>query len=484
MSNSAPREPLLYRGLSAAARNFHMFTPGVRVLCAVSGGADSVALLYALQQKRDELGISFLAAAHFNHNLRGEESDANEAFVLELCARLDIPLFCDRADVAVEAAARRAGIEETARSLRYAFLCETAETADCRRIATGHTADDNVETVLLHLTRGTGLLGLTGIPPVRGAIVRPLIYVSRAEVELFLQAHGLSHVEDASNEDQRFTRNKIRHSVVPVLCDINPRLPRAVGGMIERLSMDEDCLASQAEAMLAEARVGPEGISVLAADMERGHPALTSRVCRQMYAQASGQSWPLSAAHVDAMLALCQKGRLSGACYLPHGLMSYRKGSRLVVGSPPGEPLTFAAAHMMLDTELTLAALGLVCRCRSVSQAMRSGQSRFYVCPEKIVEPLMVRSRRAGDCMTLPGKPGRKTLKRLMIDGHIPRCVRAALPLVTDEQGIIGAMGLGVERSRMAAMGAPAIEISFVSAPAGDGTTPIWEDVSGDWWKE
>ena len=188
----------MFESLLTMMRRYEMTQPGDRVVCAVSGGADSVALLFALYLLKEKLGIT-LEAAHFNHQLRGEESDRDEAFVRELCDRFDIPLHVGRGRVV----AGKKGLEAAARDARYAYF-ETLP----GKLATAHTADDNAETILMRLVRGTGLKGLGGISPVRGRIIRPMLLVTRQQVRAFLEEYCLSHGEDSSNGTDDFLRNR------------------------------------------------------------------------------------------------------------------------------------------------------------------------------------------------------------------------------------------------------------------------------------
>ena len=198
---------------------YDMLRPGEPVLVALSGGADSVALLRVLR----ELGYA-VRAFHLNHCLRGAESDRDEAFCRTLCAQLGVELTVERVDVAAAAREQSKGVEETARRIRYARLHDAAQGA---KIATAHTADDNLETMLFHLVRGTGPKGLAGIPPVRGQIIRPLLQVERAQVETYLASLGQDYVTDSTNMDETYTRNRIRHTVVPALWAIQPSAAQA-----------------------------------------------------------------------------------------------------------------------------------------------------------------------------------------------------------------------------------------------------------------
>lgn len=189
------------------ARRYELLEPGDTVYCAVSGGPDSMALLWGLYLLREQMGIT-LRAAHFNHNLRGAESDRDEAFVRDFCARYDIPL----AVASKQVLPGDKGLEAAAREARYGFFDTLPG-----KLATAHTANDNAETVLLHLVRGTGLKGLGGIAPVRGRIIRPMLTVTRRQVRDFLAENYIPFVEDSSNETDAFLRNRLRHGVMPLL---------------------------------------------------------------------------------------------------------------------------------------------------------------------------------------------------------------------------------------------------------------------------
>ena len=217
-------------------RRYDMVSEGDHVVCALSGGADSVAMLFAFYLLKEKLGIQ-LSAAHFNHHLRGEESDRDEAFVRAFCDRYDIPLAVGSSQVT----AGKKGLEAAARDARYAFLRTLPG-----KIATAHTADDNAETVLMHLVRGTGLKGLGGITPVQGNLIRPMLSITRADVERFLQEYYVNHIEDSSNKTDVFLRNRIRHHVMPLLTAENPRLAENLSAMALRLRLDEECLSQQA----------------------------------------------------------------------------------------------------------------------------------------------------------------------------------------------------------------------------------------------
>lgn len=239
----------------SAAADHKMTEKGDAVVAALSGGADSVSLLYALKELSGELGIT-VSACHINHHLRGEESDSDMRFCEELCGRLGIPLTVREAEVG-SMQLKHESLEECARRVRYDFF---AEVSAGKKLATAHTANDSAETVLLNLMRGTGLKGLCGIPPVRGNIIRPLIYCTRDEVEEYCRSRGLSWVTDKTNLCDDYTRNKVRHIILPEMLKINGSLFSTAARMQKNLREDSEFLEGMAAQALEESRV-PGGYS-------------------------------------------------------------------------------------------------------------------------------------------------------------------------------------------------------------------------------
>ena len=225
------------------------------VVCGLSGGADSVALLLAMDELSEEFGFS-AAACHPNHGLRGEESDADERFCEELCKKLEIPLY--KREISVSGfSEKHESSEETARKVRYDFFGEALDFfGENAVLATAHNANDNAETVLLNLIRGTGLRGLCGIPRERGRIIRPLLNISRAEIEEFLAEKGQDFVIDKTNFSEEYTRNKVRAKILPEILEINPSFLNAICRMTKNLRDDEDFFDKSAEKVLAESKSG------------------------------------------------------------------------------------------------------------------------------------------------------------------------------------------------------------------------------------
>lgn len=224
-----------------------LINSGDRILCALSGGSDSVALLTVLNGLKTALGFS-LCAAHFNHGIRGAEADRDQEFSHDLCKRLQIPFFTALEDIPRIAKENGEGLEECARNRRYGFLFRTAEEQGCNKIATAHHATDNTETVLFHLIRGTGLNGLGGIAPQRNdGVIRPLLCVSKAEVEEFLRENGSEFVTDSTNADTDMTRNFIRLRMLPLVRAVNPAADRALIRLSDSAREDEEYFLREAE---------------------------------------------------------------------------------------------------------------------------------------------------------------------------------------------------------------------------------------------
>ena len=301
-------------------REQRMTAPGDTVICAVSGGADSVCMLHVLLSLRTALGIT-VEAVHFNHHLRGAESDRDEAFVRALCAKLDVALHIGNGDVRARAAKRHESVEEAARALRYAFFASLPGL-----IATAHTQDDNLETVLLNLTRGTGLAGLCGIPPKRESFIRPMLAVSRTEIEAYLEQNGLSHVTDSTNFLPDARRNRLRQSVIPLLKAENPSLCETAFRMCRLLEADEAQLSAQAEVVLQQARLA-DGVqcSILAAYPQ----AVRTRAVKLLLSEIRAPK--LSARHIDAVDRLLFSACPSACISLPGGYTARREYDRLLL---------------------------------------------------------------------------------------------------------------------------------------------------------
>ena len=412
-----------------------LLPPGTGVLCAVSGGADSLCLLHLLWTRREELGLR-VCAAHYEHGLRGEESLRDQAFVRAVCEEWGIPFVTESGNVRGFAAERRIGLEEAARELRYDFLRRKAEELGCSRIATAHNADDNAETLLLHLVRGSGLKGLGGIPPRRGILVRPLLRTTRAEIERYLAYHHVPHVEDSSNGDEAFSRNRIRRQVMPELRGMNGALCETLGRTAELLRQDESYLHDRAVDWIVR---NWNGESVPAAELKKLHPAIASRVLREL----SGQD--LSFRHVEDALRFAE-GTERGELDLP-GLRLRREMGRLYIGEKRDFCL-FSSRVIALDGVTPIPELGLCVRTEKgifSDEEIHSQFNTFCLRYEKIVGGVICTARRSGDRMHPAGRGVGKSLKALFLERRMREHERAETLVFRDDEGIVAAWPLAVD---------------------------------------
>ena len=409
------------------AREQNLIAPGDTVICAVSGGADSVAMLFALYLLREKLGIT-LEAAHFNHNLRGEESLRDETFVRELCARYEIPLHVASGEIRPG----KKGLEAAARDARYAFLESLPG-----KIATAHTADDNAETILMHLVRGTGLKGLGGIAPQRGKLIRPMLGITRREVEDFLAEWHLPHVEDSTNETDAFLRNRLRHHVMPLLAAENPRIAENLSQMALRLREDEACLSRQSHyETLPEVEI-----------LRTLPPAVRSRMLER-FLKENGVREPEDV-HIAQAEALVFSDSPSASAAFPGGVTLSRQYGHLTA-NPTGEAFT----PVTLTCPGSAEAAGIRITCEPAGELAQS-ENLLTVCP---VGKISIRPRQTGDKIRLSG--GSKSLKKLFIDRKIPAAIRERIPVACDETGILGVYSIGVNLDRAAQI-LPAVTIRF-----------------------
>ena len=410
-------------------RQYAMIRDGETVYCAVSGGADSMALLWGLYLLKDKLKIR-LAAAHFNHGLRGAESDGDEAFVREFCDRFEIPLIVGGSKVTPG----KKGLEAAARDARYGFFA----TLD-GKIATAHTADDNAETMLMHLIRGTGLKGLGGIAPVNGSIIRPMLHITRQQVLEFLDEYHITYREDSSNRTDDFLRNRVRHHVMPLLRMENPKISQNLSATAQRLREDEAALSGLSQfATLPEVKT-----------LRTMPQALRSRVLETFLKQC-GAPEP-NAAHIALAEALVFSENPSARAAFPGGVVLSRRYDRLeqLQTLPPLETIPLPDQG---SWELPQLGLRIILE---PAGSLENTKTCFTVIPHGT---LRLRCRLEGDSIRLSG--GTKSVKKLFADRKIPASQRLQIPIVADDRGILGIYGIGVDVTR-AATTLPALQIRF-----------------------
>ena len=431
-------------------RDNGLFDPGDDVTVALSGGADSVALLWILRRLAPALGIT-LRAAHFHHGLRGPEADRDADFCRSLCESWEIPFSLGRGDAAARAAHTGESIEEAARILRYEYLRGTAP----GKLATAHNADDNAETILLHLLRGTGLRGLGGIPVRRENVVRPLLSCTRAEIEALLEREGLSHVEDGTNAADDCVRNRLRHRVLPLLRAENPNLSRTLGRTAALLREEDAFLSRQAAQAEGECRT-KDGWScerLLALD-----PVLRRRVLFGMLTDLGLEDPALI--YVEVLEQLLRAGP-SAAADLPGGWAAQRTYDLLGFSRRKASPvLRETPLRTPGVTELPEDLGTISCRVTKNLKNSKKNLTTFALkCDMMTTLELSVRGRRSGDRLTLSG--GTKSLKALMIDRKIPARLRDRIPVLTAGGTPVAVFGVGADPAWLASDGEDALVVEY-----------------------
>ena len=418
---------------------------GEKVLCAVSGGLDSMCLLHMLDAWCRERG-GRLAAAHFNHRLRDGTADRDEEFVRETCEQWGISLIAGRGDVREYAGRKGLSVEEAARTLRYGFLRRTAEELACERLYTAHHADDNAETVLLNLVRGTGLAGLTGMAWERDGLCRPLLDVTREELAAYAARWNIPHVEDETNADpEAASRNLLRLQVMPLLKELNPRAAEHIGETARRLREADCFLEADAAARTAHVEV-QKGRAALSMDVLAAAPAaVRPRMLLRLFDLLGVGRKDVGAVHLNAILDLAPGRSLS----LPHGLTARRAGVRLILEF---RPLRLAEARLLPERPLRWGdyTLTLLERRGDGEGIAFFWQGRPGRSPVVTVAPCPT-----GERLSLPGARGSRSVKRLCLDRGISLAERDRLPAVYVEGTLAAVWRLGVDMAFARPDGSP-----------------------------
>ncbi len=420
----------LVDGIRAAVRRYDLFGDGDRILVAVSGGPDSVALLAGLHALRDELQVE-LIVGHVDHRLRGTESDTDARFVADLATNLGLPHLREQITVAP------GNLEAEARRGRYDALERLADQVGATRIATAHTLEDQAETVFLRFVRGAGRRGLSGILPRRGRIVRPLLLCDRVQVRAYLVERGLGWRRDRSNFDYGFARTQARLGYLPALArEFNPRLARTLAGLADTMREEDRLLDRLA------ARAGGDAPDLDCAVLAELEPPLARRAIRRWW-RRHGSGRRLGLSHVDAVLELTRRSD-DASVDVPGGTIE-RLGRTLGFRSglaPSAETPAFSLAVDVGQAVVTPGGWRIAVREGRPGDVTPSNHL-CVVDAAAVRGAVTVRNRQAGDRIRLLGLGGHTSVKRLLITRRVPRAARGALPLVTIGDTILWIPGCG-----------------------------------------
>jgi tRNA(Ile)-lysidine synthase len=425
--------------VSRYAAQHQLWSADTRLLAAVSGGSDSIAMLFVLRELASRGELILGGVAHLNHHVRGLEADADAVFVRDLAARLELPAIVGDADVPALAARDGASIEVAGRVARQRFYREAMQSAKAAAVAVAHTRDDQAETVLLRLTRGAGSAGLAAMAPRRGPVVRPVLAETRGELQALLQSLGEAWREDATNRDPGIPRNLVRHQVLPLLRAINTGADAALARAAETLRADADFLETLANAAYMQI-VKPtdnDNVVVSAQELARLPAALATRVARYALETAN----PSGSYGLEEARALCLFAAGVEVRTLP-GLRLERFGANAVLLSK-GSP-----SKAVVEFELRLAVPGTVEAPygawavsaegpMSTPASLNLGASTAIVDARMLGDHLIVRPRRPGDRLQPLGAPGRRKVQDVLVDRKVPKDDRDLVPIVTTEKGDI-----------------------------------------------
>ena len=421
-------------------QQYEMIQQGDSVCVALSGGADSVALLAFFLRNRDTLKIS-VSACHLNHNLRGEESERDARVVRDLCCREQVPLFYRSEPVGQLAQEKHLSVEEAARNVRYQFFEEIAYREHCK-IATAHTLSDSMETIVFNLARGTGIKGLLGIPPKRGDLIRPLIQCTRQDVEAYCEQYHLDYVTDSTNLSDDYTRNLIRHQVIPRLYSINPAADRAFLRTI-RFMGEADQLVEQ---------LARQALESWQTQYSQWYPVhdfleLPSAVAHRVFSiLASHAHVATSTEQYDLCLDLLRRGKgaqqltqsvfftvgSNGFAFLKKETQEKVDFTQKLEALSPGKQV-FCAVGRNRTACLEL----LDCEQIKNFQDKKSKGLKNVLDYDRIYGTVIIRPRLSGDAIRLPGRGCTKSLKKLFQEKKVPVSCRESIPVLQDDTGII-----------------------------------------------
>lgn len=435
-----------------------MLNPGDHVVVAVSGGADSVALLLCLNRLAREWHLT-LAVAHLNHRIRGREGDADEDFVRRLSADLQLPFHSESIEVKKQAIEGKHNLEELARQKRYEFLRRTARRLGAQKVAVGHNMNDQAETILFRLIRGSGIEGLSAIHPiVDGLVIRPLLECRRVEIVEYLKRKGADYRDDSTNADMRHTRNRIRMELVPYLERLNPKLAETLAREASLSRETWSFIEGEAKAALDRlCRKVDDGISMDLCGFESLHPALKKQVLRQALKECLGSLRGVTSKHIDGILSICGTGRGGGQVRIPGRNVAVRQFNTLLLTRQLPQKKQPFAYTLEIPGECRIPEAGAVFRakvCRTPDKdAIRSRPStRAFLDPRALPRLLTIRSKAPGDRY---GGSGHRKVKKLLIGGKIPLLRRLDLPMVVAGKDVAWIPGFSPAKAFSAQPGSP-----------------------------
>lgn len=440
---------------------YGMLGVGDRILVALSGGPDSVCLLNVLEELKSQYSLQ-LFVAHFNHKLRGKASDGDAAFAEGIAHEKGLLFLESSADVRIFAEQEKLSIEEAARKLRYEFLLRSAGTVGANKVAVGHTADDQAETVLMRLIRGAGPRGLAGIPPVRRLgdseepkIIRPLIGVWRSDVMQYVKKRHLNYRTDESNDSKEYLRNRIRLELIPHLQEeFNPQITRRLERAAATLANENDFIETEARLIAGEIILEkrPGWVLFDIGFLKTLHPALRNRILTALIGVCKADGPMIEAERFDEVNIMLAAGK--GRLDLPGRLrLEVSEGFGLISHAAQRPKALKKIFDITIEGKTTILEMNLAIKTKVMAEiaspsrlAGMCNPNRQYFDADTVRPPLEIRFRRAGDSFSPLGARGSKKLKDFFIDKKIPRFLRDHVPLLLSNGKIMWVMGYAIDK--------------------------------------
>lgn len=406
-----------------AIKQFSLIEKGDVITVALSGGADSIALLFSLLSLKEELGIT-VKAAHLNHMIRGEEAERDQRFVEEICFKNGVELICEKQDVPAVSEEKHLSLETAARMVRYEFLEKVSE----GKVATAHTASDNLETVLYNLARGTSIKGLCGIPAKRGIFIRPLLFCTREDIENYCKENDLSFVTDSTNLSNDYTRNKIRHNIIPQLKEINSAVEK--NAIKTAVSLKEDCeyLENKANEFIFK-NLDDTALNIF--DFENVSPAIAKRAIK-IFIENYSSEIKLDNNHINEIYSAVISGKGKISIYSSYFAV-IRNGKLFVENSFDVEIPTFSVNIYEK----------MLCELNLEEKVNNLFLNNALDC-DKIIGQIVLRTKQTEDSIRLRNRGCTKTLKKLFTEYKVPLEKRDVLPVISDDNGVVWVYGVGV----------------------------------------
>jgi len=434
------------RKVKRTIEKYAMLAAGDRVGVAVSGGADSVALLRVLANLAPEYALD-LSVLHLNHGIRGEEADRDEDFVRKMAGTMGIPFEAERISIPELRRKRGGSLEEICREERYAFFERTARRNRLDRIALGHTLSDQAETVLMRFLRGSGLEGLRGFLPVRdGIYIRPLMEVRRDEIISFLVDNDIPYVTDSSNRDEAYLRNRIRGTLIPELkAHYNLRLEETIGRTAEILRLEDDFIEESVSRIIAAWSIDRDAPRLPLPKLKELHPALMWRLVKTLLEAHSPLKNGIGYLHVKAVVDLVESPAPNAQADLPFNMRAWREYDDLIIAVKVESTADREFSYeVRIPGSVDIAETGerIIFDLVGANEADPRSHNPVFMDREAIVFPLIVRNIRPGDRIQPLGMEGTRKVAAILMDEKVPMIRRRSVPLLVDRESVLWVPGL------------------------------------------